>query len=107
MLLFSDENNTISDAQFGFRKGSSTVDAIFALHMLVQNFLNDNKRLYVAFVDLKKCFDSIYRNGLFFKLYQLGIDGKVLRLVRSMYDKVKSCVKSCDVFSDFSTIPLD
>ena len=55
-----EEHNIISDSQFGFRKGCSTTDAIFVLHKI----LNDKKRLYCPFVDLKKAFDSIYRNAL-------------------------------------------
>ena len=61
---FCKQNHTISDAQFGFRKGQSTVDALFVLTNVVQKFINENKRLYCAFIDLKKCFDTIYRNGL-------------------------------------------
>ena len=35
------ENNTvISDAQFGFRKGRSTVDAIFVLNAIISKFIN-------------------------------------------------------------------
>ena len=98
---FCEENNFISDAQFGFRKGYSTTDAIFVLHSLIQNFLFNNKRLYVIFVDMMKCFDSIYRNGLWLKLYKLGLKGKILRIVRDMYTSVKSCVKSCSSYSDY------
>ena len=39
---FCTDNNIISGAQFGFRKGRSTVDAIL-LMSLVQKYLNDNK----------------------------------------------------------------
>lgn len=49
-------------------------------------------RLYVIFVDMIKCFDSIYRNGLWLKMYKCGIQGKLLRIVRDMYQKVKPCV---------------
>ena len=98
---FCKANDTISDAQFGFRKGRSTVDAMFALLSAVQNYLSNNKRLYVAFVDLKKCFDSIYRNALWLKLFRAGIQGKMLRIIKCMYEKVKSCVKSCNTFSEF------
>ena len=35
----------------GFKKGCSTVDAIFSLHTLIEHFLNNNKRLYVGFID--------------------------------------------------------
>jgi hypothetical protein len=43
---------------------------------------------------MMKCFDSIYRNALWLKMYKLGIKGKLLRIIRDMYQKVKSCVKS-------------
>jgi hypothetical protein len=52
-------------------------------------------------VDLKKCFDSINRNALWFKLYNAGVEGKLLRLLRDMYSKVKSCVKQCNSYSDY------
>lgn len=65
-----------------------------------------NKRLYCAFVDMRKCFDSIYRNGLWMKLYNMGINGKLLRIIRSMYTSVKSCVKRCYTFSEFFDISV-
>ena len=65
----SEKYNTVSDAQFGFKKGFSTVNAIYTLHSLIQNVLNNNKRLYCAFVDLKKAFGSVYHNALWLKLY--------------------------------------
>ncbi len=86
---FCEKYNLISDAQFGFRKGLSTTDAIFSLLSVVQNYLNNNKRLYVAFIDLKKCFDSIYRNALWYKLYNADIRGKVLLIIKNMYSHVK------------------
>ena len=61
---FCSDNNSISDAQFGFRKRRSTVDPFFILHSLVQKYLNQNTRLYVIYVDMMNCFDSIYRNAL-------------------------------------------
>ena len=91
----------MSDSQFGFRKGRSTTDAIFALFSAVQHYLNNNKRLYVGFIDLKKCFDGIYRNALFFKLHKNNISGKLFRIICNMYSHVKSCVKHCNNLSDF------
>ena len=40
-----EENNIISDAQFGFRSGRSTTDAIFILHAVIQKTLSINNRL--------------------------------------------------------------
>ena len=33
--------------------------------------------------------------------YILGINGKLLRVIRNMYQAVKSCVKLCDNYSNF------
>ena len=98
---FCNSHNVISDCQFGFRRGMSTLDAIFVLMSIVQKYMNENKRLYCVFVDLKKAFDSIYRNALWLKLYRQGIQGKMLRVIKDMYEKAKSCVKHCNSYSDF------
>ena len=91
----------ISDSQFGFRRGRSTTDALFLLQSLIQKVLNQKERLYCTFVDLQKAFDSVYLNRLWFKLYKLGIDSKLLRIIRDMYDKVESCVRHCNSISEF------
>ena len=58
-------------------------------------------RLFCAFVDLKKAFDSIYLNGLWFKLYKLGVNAKTLRIIKDMYNNVKTCVRGCNSYSVF------
>ena len=40
----------ITDAQFGFRKGKYTVDAIFVLMSVIQKYIFEQKRLYVVLV---------------------------------------------------------
>ena len=50
-------------------------------------------RVTCAFIDLKKkTFDSVYRNALWYKLFNMGLDGKILRIFREMYSIVKSCI---------------
>lgn len=101
ITTFCDKNNVISDAQFGFRKGRSTIDALYILSSIVQNYIFQKKRLYCVFIDLSKCFDTIYRNALWMKLFKSGIQGKILRIIKDMYQKVKSCVRSCNTYSDY------
>jgi hypothetical protein len=103
---WSNQFNVSSDAQFGFRHGVSTVDAVFVLNTLVEYVLSQKSRLYCAFIDLKKAFDSVYRNALWFKLYKLGLDGKILRIFKAMYATVKSCVKHCNTVTEFFDISL-
>ena len=45
--------------QFGFIPGCETTDAIFIVRQLQQNFLEKNRNLYFAFIDLEKAFDRV------------------------------------------------
>ena len=51
--------------QAGFRRNYSTTDQIFNLYAIAQNCLNKKgQKLYVAFVDFKKAFDSVHHDKL-------------------------------------------
>ena len=91
-----DENNITGEVQAGFKSGYSTIDHVFTLMACVQKrFCNTNKRkLYVAFIDFRKCFDTINRNILWPILKKNGIKGKLFDCIRSMYEKVLARVRS-------------
>ena len=46
-----------------------------------------------CFVDFQKAYDTIWRNGLFYKLMKYGFSQKIIFLLKSMYDRVVSAVK--------------
>ena len=100
LIKWSENNDIITDAQFGFRPGSSTVDAIYSLLTLVQKALFKKKRLYCCFVDYKQAFDSVTRLNLWLKLSRVGITGKLLSVLKSMYSTVKVCVKVDGFYSE-------
>jgi len=52
-----------------------------------------NAHLPCVFVDLKKALDYVYRNALWYKLFNMEIDSKILQIYKSMYETVKSCVR--------------
>ena len=82
----------ISKIQAGFREGFSTMDHIFALQVIINIYKKSGKPLYIAFVDYQKAFDTVWRDGLWFKLIREGINGKFLNIVKAMYEKSRSCV---------------
>ena len=98
---FSDEVNLISDAQSGFRAGYSTCDNIFILYSLIALFLSQKKKLFCTFIDFKKAFDTIWRAGLWRKLIKNNIQGKMFKIIFSLYKNIKSCVKAGGEYSDF------
>ena len=100
---FLEENNILCEEQAGFRKGYSTVDHIFSLKMIVDFYLTKKKKMYCAFIDYKKAFDSVNRLALWRKLLNNNIDGKCLRIIYNMYSIAKSCVKVDSTLSNFFT----
>ena len=40
-------------------KGYSTVDNAFVLHSVIHRHLNKSKKVYAAFIDFRKAFDSV------------------------------------------------
>ena len=100
---WTSENEVITDAQFGFKSNHTTIDAVFILKHLIDKHIQSREKLYCAFIDLKKAFDSISRVGLWYKLIHAGIDGKLFRTIRSLYNdvslRVKCLTSLTDVFS--------
>ena len=95
-----EENNLLDDAQFGFRKGRSTVDNIYILNTLINKHKSLNRKLFVCFVDFSKAFDSVWRDGLFYKLLKHNINGPIYRLIKNMYQETSYIVKTQIGISD-------
>ena len=88
-----EDSGIMADEQNGFRKNRSCQDHIYTLHSILSNRMNTNNSTFACFIDLKKAFDSVNRNCMWFKLKQLGIGGNFYSAVRSLYDNVRSCVQ--------------
>ena len=71
----------------------STVDNIFVLHGLITHLINEGRKLYCGFIDFTKAFDFLSRDVIWYKLIKLGVRGKMLNVVISIYEEVKSKVK--------------
>ena len=89
-----DDNDITGECQGGFKRGYSTKDNMFTLLALIQKQFAFNRKLYVAFIDIEKAFDSISRKLLWPILLRNGIKGKLYKCVRSMYEIVKARVRS-------------
>eukprot|EP00745_Piridium_sociabile_P025182 TRINITY_DN39889_c0_g1_i3.p1 TRINITY_DN39889_c0_g1~~TRINITY_DN39889_c0_g1_i3.p1 ORF type:complete len:246 (-),score=19.19 TRINITY_DN39889_c0_g1_i3:155-892(-) len=76
-----EDNNLISENQAGFRKKYSTVDQIFTLYATVQKCMSrKGRKLYVAFVDFKKAFDSVRHDRLLECIRHEGVKGTKMLL---------------------------
>ena len=87
----------LCENQLAYRKGYQTSDQIFTLRAIIENtFQNKKGALYLCFVDFRKVFDSVDHKELLHKLATYGIKGNFLKIISSLYTKVKSCVRGAD-----------
>ena len=88
-----ENSGLLGEEQAGFRQGYSCMDHIFNLKSIVDIYLSKRKRLFSAFVDYAKAFDTVNRVKLWKKVISYGINGKILKVIINIYNKAKSCVK--------------
>ena len=72
--------------------GQEHPERVFVLHTLLTKRMLEKKRTVCAFIDLKKAYDRVWRNGLWKQMWMKGMRGKSWRLVREVYRGVKSAV---------------
>lgn len=104
LLNFVEKYNILSPNQFGFRPKLSTSDAIYELTSKLYKSLDDNKKSMAVFIDLAKAFDTVDHALLVRKLYQIGVRGLPLKLIKSYLFERQQFVQIENSKSDFQLI---
>ena len=92
-------NKVLVDEQNGFRKNRSCSEHIYALYTIINNRKLSRQSTFVSFIDFHKAFDKVNRDLLWFKLMSVGISGKILDAIQSLYENVQCTVKVNDLCS--------
>jgi len=105
---WAEENKKFCVEQAGFRSDHSTIDHVFTLYSIaVKNvYAGGRGKLYVAFVDYKKAFDSVDRSCLWQILEKLGLSTKFISMLKAIYSHVQACVRWDNTVSDLFECPL-
>ncbi|MES9883911.1 MAG: reverse transcriptase family protein, partial [Sedimenticola sp.] len=101
-----ESNNIISDYQNGFRKGRSCMDHVYSLYSIVNNRKTKRKSTFVAFIDARKAFDTVNRDCLWYKLMSVGLHGKVVGAIQSLYSNVSCAVRVNDDLTEWFDVNL-
>ena len=70
------QNNLVSDHQFGFLPGRSTVDLITSITQTWSNSLDARGEVRVVALDISRAFDRVWHRGLLAKLSAIGVCGR-------------------------------
>ena len=99
--MFLEEHDSLSPNQGGFMAGYRTSEHIFILKTLINKYVyNNNKTLFVCFVDFQKAFDSVARKAMLTKLLKKGVGEKKFDLIKNMYSNTLYCCKTDEYIND-------
>ena len=79
--------------QSAYKKRVSCADAILATQEIINRYLQEGSRVYMCLYDLQKAFDSVEFPVLLKRLFDVGVNSKTWRLLRSWYTDCKSSVR--------------
>ena len=68
------------------------MDNVYTLNEIVQGRLREDKKTYALFLDNQKAYDSVWRDGLWYKLWDMGVKGRMCHVIKKMYESSKSVV---------------
>lgn len=103
---WADEHGVKARGQAGFRKDHKTVDNIYVLRALIdkQKQLrlqgNGSGKLYTCFVDFRKAFDTVPRALLWQVLEELGVNGRMLHIIKSLYANDSAALRTAEGISE-------
>ena len=85
-------DGSLHPLQGGFRKSIGYNMTSFLLRECITYSNERGSNLYACFLDAKQAFDRVWHDGLFYKLYELGISSSLLSNVIAMHSNMSSCV---------------
>ena len=90
-----------SDHQFGFKKHTSSMHAIYCVRNVVESFTNNGSTVNVCALDLSKAFDRMNHYALLIKLIERKLPNKLLSILESWFSVSVTCVKWAGKLSYF------
>ena len=93
LYVFCEHNKIIEKDQEGFRRFRSCTHAILRLVQDVCNGFNDGESTVAVLIDMEKAYDSMWRESLLYKLFNIGIVGRVWQWIFAfLQDRKAACM---------------
>lgn len=84
--------NLCHSLQNAYQTGLCSLMTSFILKETINYHNERGSKTYCCMLDASSAFDTVWHDGLFYKLYNTGINGRLWRVLRAAYTEVKSCV---------------
>ena len=91
---FAEQQGLFSNMQFGFKEGVGCTEASFTILESINHMLErGSSKCFGCFLDVRKAFDTVWIDGLLFKLLsEFGIKGRMWLVIRNLHTGVKARV---------------
>ena len=96
-----EQERVISVLQGACKTGMSCLHSALALQETIAAGLDTGKNVYVAYFDVAKAFDSIWIDGLFHQLHNMGVQGRIWRILYQSYQDFWCKVRVGDQYSEW------
>ena len=80
----------LNKMQLGFMSGKGTVDAIFIVRRMQEEYQKKDKKLHMSFVDMEKAFDGVRRKVMEWAMRKKCPSEVMVRTVTSLYNYAKT-----------------
>ena len=89
---FCESRGILSDSQFGFRAERACRDPLVILTEVLER-RQVGEKLFLGFLDVAKAYPSVWRKGLWYRLWEVGVRGRMWRVLRTLYSKCEVAVR--------------
>jgi len=97
------DNEIIHQLQGAAQSHCSSLHSTWLARECIADNRERGKNVYVCLLDIKKAFDSVWQEGLFYKLFNYGLCGKTWRMIRFLFHDFKCMVK----YSNGNSFPFN
>ena len=80
---YLETNNLLAPEQAGFRQFRSTEDQATYLSQEIEDAFQEQKLVFVSWIDLQKAFDKVWTDGLLVKLLRAGVSSNMYKWIKS------------------------
>lgn len=104
ILTLCDDILVTDPLQFGFKRNTGCLDAIFTLKTVVNYFADRGSAVYVASLDFSKAFDKVSHTKMFDSLIKAGMPGVIVKVLCNWYGKLYVMLRWNGSFSNWFAV---
>ena len=92
LARLSSQSAKIHPLQGGFRPKTSCIHTAFILQEAIRHTRFRGKKVFIAFLDIKKAYDTVWHKGLLLKLLQYNFPSYIWTIIKNWYSDCSAAV---------------